>query len=72
MERTVEVGVSFLDGSNFSLWKVRLEAYFIFVKENIFLSIEYGFQDEHNEKSKRTIFKGVTPSSHIHPSNHAK
>lgn len=48
-ERFVADGVPFIHGSYNMLWKVKFEAYLSTLDVDIFVSIEYGTQDEINE-----------------------
>jgi len=46
-----------LHGSNYALWKVRLEGYFIDLDVDVLLSLKYNTYDESNEKSNKIILK---------------
>lgn len=55
----VEYGVPFFHGPDYILWRVRLEAYFISLHFNVFISIDYGLQDEFNEEENNIILNGL-------------
>jgi len=53
-------GVPLLHGSDYMLWKVKFVACLLNLDVDIFLSIEYGTQDEINEEAKKIILKGLS------------
>lgn len=55
----VEYGVPFFHVLYYMLWRVRLEAYFIYLHVNVFISIDYGLQDEFNEEEKNIILNDL-------------
>ena len=53
-------GVPFLNGSDYELWKIIIEAYLMVINENIWLSIIYGERIDFKTEPKEIIMKGLS------------
>lgn len=53
-------GVPFLNGSEYVLWKVRMEAYLMAFDVHVWCSSLNGEKSEKNEESKEIIMKGLS------------
>lgn len=58
-------GIPMLHEDKFSTWKMKLESYFRYLDENIFLSVDYGVKDNFNDKLKEMISHGISRSNKL-------
>ena len=47
-------------GSDYDIWKIRMEAYLMIINEDVWLSMIYGERNEFNTKAKEIIMKGLS------------
>ena len=53
-------GIPVIYEGKFSTRRVNLDSYFLFVEEDIFLSVEYGIKDESNDLPKNIILNSMS------------
>lgn len=53
-------GVPFLNGSEYVLWKIRMEAYLMPLYVDVWCSLLNGEKSDQNEEAKEIIMKGLS------------